>query len=189
MGKKEKKIKKQSEEVVTKKSKKEDKVSKKSKKSDKKASKKKDKKFVVPEVLRSESMAAVVQHSILNDSDSSDKVKALPKKDLRYLVDLINATTLGHLENGGKVQFMPYYTLEPKARLPRTGRNPKTGEALKIKGSRYVSFRSGKGLKELMNRDEAKVKKAVDAYRKVREEREAKAAERAKATKKKKKVA
>jgi nucleoid DNA-binding protein len=102
------------------------------------------------------------------------------------LEELFNASILGHLENGGKVQFMPFYTLSPKARMPRKGRNPRTGDEIQIKGSRYVSFRQGKGLKELMNADQIKVKKLVEETKAERAEKEANKSKKKSATNKKK---
>lgn len=160
------------EKNVEKKSGKKEKVAK-APKADKK--KKAKKVFQVPEVLRPDSLAAIFQQSVVELEDASEKVKALPKKDLKFLIENFVAVVVGHLENGGKFQYMPLLTLEPKARLPRLGRNPSTGEPLKIKGSRYVSFRQGKGLKEIMNRDETKVKSAIDTTKAMRAEKEAKA--------------
>lgn len=143
----------------------------------------------VSTTLRADSASQLLHYSIQTGEDASDKLKSLPKKDLKFLVDLFNMTILGHLENGGKVQFMPFYTLGVKARLPRKGRNPRTGEDIQIKGSRYVSFRQGKGLKELMNADQVKVKRAVDTAKKEKEEKELKASKKKATNKKKKKVA
>lgn len=156
------------------------------KKAEKKVSKKKavKKTFEVPEVLRPDSLATVVQMNVLESEDASEKVKALPKKDLKFLIENMVASILGHLENEGKFQYMPFITLEPKVRLPRKGRNPQTGAPLDIKGSRYVSFRSGKGLKDLMNKDADKVKKAIAEAKAAKEAKEAKAKAKAKDSKK-----
>ena len=38
-----------------------------------------------------------------------------------------------------------------KKRDPRTGRNPRTGEPMKIKASNQPKFKAGKGLKDAVN--------------------------------------
>lgn len=154
-----------------------------------KATKKKKKTMKeVPAVLRADSMVDVMHISIDNDEEAPDKIKALPKKDLRYLLDLHNATIFGHVARGGKVQFMPYITYGLTVRLPRKGRNPRTGEELDIPGSLGFSARAGKGLKELVNSDKALVKRLLAEKAKDKAEREARKAardaEKAKAEKK-----
>jgi len=46
------------------------------------------------------------------------------------------------------VQLIGFGSFNVKKRKARNGRNPKTGEPIKIKASRTVSFRPGKALKE-----------------------------------------
>lgn len=155
----------------------------KSKVAKKTTTKKRTKKVLeVPTVLRANSMVDVMAHTIENDEGASEKVKSLPKKDLRYILDLVNATIFGHIANGGKVQFMPWVTYGTTVRTPRKGRNPQTGEEIMIKGSIGFSARAGKGLKELLNHDQEYVKRAVEAKLKEKAEKE-------KAKKAKKKIA
>ena len=46
------------------------------------------------------------------------------------------------------VQLIGFGTFSVKKRKARTGRNPQTGETLKIKASRTVGFKAGKKLKD-----------------------------------------
>ena len=46
-----------------------------------------------------------------------------------------------------KVQIIGFGTFEVKKRAARTGRNPKTGEALKIAASKSVGFKASAALK------------------------------------------
>ncbi len=46
------------------------------------------------------------------------------------------------------VQLIGFGSFTVKKRKARKGRNPKTGEPIKIKASKTVSFKPGKGLKE-----------------------------------------
>jgi nucleoid DNA-binding protein len=54
------------------------------------------------------------------------------------------------LDGGERVQIAGFGTFECKHRKARTGRNPRTGEAIQIAASRAPAFRAGKGLKESM---------------------------------------
>ena len=50
-----------------------------------------------------------------------------------------------------QVSFIGFGSFEPRARAARTGRNPKTGEALQIAASTAVGFSASKVLKEAVN--------------------------------------
>ncbi len=47
-----------------------------------------------------------------------------------------------------KVQIIGFGTFTLKQRKARTGRNPQTGDSIKIKASKTVSFKPGKALKD-----------------------------------------
>ena len=46
------------------------------------------------------------------------------------------------------MQITGFGTCETKHRKARTGRNPRTGETIKIKATKTPGFRAGKGLKD-----------------------------------------
>lgn len=52
------------------------------------------------------------------------------------------------LKNGDQVVLTGFGTFLTRNRSPRTGRNPRTGEALEIKAARVANFKAGKLLKE-----------------------------------------
>ena len=52
------------------------------------------------------------------------------------------------LKKDGMVQLIGFGSFNVKKRKARKGRNPKTGQPIKIKASKTVSFRPGKALKE-----------------------------------------
>ncbi|MCI0429937.1 MAG: HU family DNA-binding protein [Rhodospirillales bacterium] len=63
------------------------------------------------------------------------------------LADLV--TLIGrHLRKGDKVRIPALGILTVRKRAARMGRNPATGEAIKIKASKKVAFRAAKELKE-----------------------------------------
>jgi DNA-binding protein HU-beta len=59
------------------------------------------------------------------------------------LVDLITK----HLKKGERIRIAGLGILQVKSRAARMGRNPATGEAIKIKASKKVAFRAAKDLK------------------------------------------
>lgn len=51
------------------------------------------------------------------------------------------------VKKSGKVQIIGFGTFEVKKRAARMGRNPKTGESMKIKASKSVGFKPSSALK------------------------------------------
>jgi DNA-binding protein HU-beta len=74
----------------------------------------------------------------------------LPKKHAEAMLgDLVTAATR-HLKKGDKIRLTGLGILQVRARPARMGRNPATGEAIKIKASKKIAFRPAKELKEAM---------------------------------------
>ena len=55
------------------------------------------------------------------------------------------------LRKGGAVTLVGFGTFAVGKRAARTGRNPRTGAAVKIKASKVPKFKAGKGLKDALN--------------------------------------
>jgi DNA-binding protein HU-beta len=72
----------------------------------------------------------------------------LPKKDAERLVVDLFGRLVGHLKTGNKLRLNGLGVLEIKSRPARTGRNPATGESIKIAASKKIAFRVAKDLKE-----------------------------------------
>lgn len=53
----------------------------------------------------------------------------------------------GQVNKGGKVTLVGFGTFSQKSRKARTGRNPQTGEAIKIAASKSMSFKASKAAK------------------------------------------
>ena len=68
------------------------------------------------------------------------------KQGLQMLEDLIGMITK-HLKKGERVKITGLGILIVRKRAARMGRNPMTGEAIKIKASKKVAFRAAKDLK------------------------------------------
>ncbi len=72
----------------------------------------------------------------------------LTKKDSEAaLVAMVEAVSEA-LVKGDKVQVIGFGSFEVKTRAARTGRNPKTKEAIQIPASKYPVFKAGKALKD-----------------------------------------
>jgi len=95
--------------------------------------------------------------------NKSELIEALLKKtDLnkRQVGDVLNALfststdkkqtgiIAAHVAKGEKVTLTGFGTFERRARKARTGRNPQTGEALKIAAAKYPAFVAGKSFKD-----------------------------------------
>lgn len=61
--------------------------------------------------------------------------------------DTVVASITKTLKKGGKVTLVGFGTFSVSKRKARTGRNPRTGESIKIPASRSPKFTAGKALK------------------------------------------
>ena len=75
----------------------------------------------------------------------------LSKKDAGAALDAFTASVQDALKSGDKVQIVGFGSFEVKARAARTGKNPRTGEAVKIKASKVPTFKAGAALKNAVN--------------------------------------
>jgi len=73
------------------------------------------------------------------------------KADAKRAVELVfKAFEMGlkGMRNGGRLQIGTFGTFATSKRGPRMGRNPRTGEAIKIKASKSLRFRPSSHLKK-----------------------------------------
>ncbi len=73
---------------------------------------------------------------------------SLSKKDADKAVEAVFDSIKGALGAGDKVQLVGFGTFEVRERAAKEGRNPRTGEALKIEASKVPAFKAGKALKD-----------------------------------------
>lgn len=76
----------------------------------------------------------------------------LTQKDVEKVLNSFVNQVSNALAKQDKVQLIGFGTFETRKRSARTGRNPQTGEELKIKASTVPAFKSGKALKEKVNK-------------------------------------
>ena len=91
----------------------------------------------------------------MNKSDLVDALAdktGFTKADASRAIDALFGTDDGiivsTLSDDERVQITGFGTFEAKHRKARTGRNPRTGETIKIAATKTPSFRAGKGLKD-----------------------------------------
>ncbi len=77
-------------------------------------------------------------------ADSADLSKAAAGRALDSAIGAITKA----LKKGDTVTLVGFGTFSVRKRAARTGRNPRTGEAIKIKASKVPGFKAGKALKD-----------------------------------------
>jgi DNA-binding protein HU-beta len=77
----------------------------------------------------------------------ADISKAAASRALEATVGAVKTT----LKKGGTVSLVGFGTFAVTKRAKRTGRNPRTGEAITIKSAKVPKFRPGKALKDALN--------------------------------------
>jgi len=80
-------------------------------------------------------------------ADSADISKASATRALDALIGAVTAT----LKKNGTVTLVGFGTFAVGKRAARSGRNPRTGEAIKIKAAKVPKFKPGKALKDAVN--------------------------------------
>ena len=79
------------------------------------------------------------------------KKTGLSKKDAEGALKAFIETVEFEVKKGRKVQLVGFGTFELSKRAARKGRNPQTGEAMKIKASKTPKFKPGKAFKDAVN--------------------------------------
>ncbi len=85
-------------------------------------------------------------------------MRTMKKKTMGEALDAF-ATVRESLKKGDDIALIGFGTFRVKERAARTGRNPRTGEEIKIPASKIPAFAAGKALKEMVNAPKAKGKK------------------------------
>ena len=90
----------------------------------------------------------------MNKNDLVDAVAertGLAKSDAARAVEAVLGTVTDALKKNETVALSGFGSFVTKARAARTGRNPRTGDAIAIPASRAPAFKAGKGLKDAVN--------------------------------------
>ncbi|CAN7396735.1 HU family DNA-binding protein [Pseudoxanthomonas sp. LjRoot143] len=73
------------------------------------------------------------------------------KAEAGRAVDAVISSITKALKKGDSVTLVGFGTFQVRKRAARTGRNPKTGDTIKIKASKNPAFKAGKALKDAVN--------------------------------------
>ncbi len=76
----------------------------------------------------------------------------LTKADAQKAVEAVFTGITTTLKKGEPARFVGFGTFSVAKRAATTGRNPRTGEPIKIKASKNAKFKAGKELKEAVNK-------------------------------------
>ena len=85
-----------------------------------------------------------LRHLAMALAESND----LPKSQVNAMLVGMVGEIAKHLKKGKRIRIGGLGILQVRKRPARMGRNPATGEAIKIKASKKVAFRAAKDLKE-----------------------------------------
>ena len=91
----------------------------------------------------------------MNKSDLVSAIAANANVSKRVAEETLNATVAAitaSLKKGEKVQLVGFGSFEVRKRAARKGRNPQTGEEIKIAASKTPVFKAGKALKDTVNK-------------------------------------
>jgi DNA-binding protein HU-beta len=83
--------------------------------------------------------------------DQIAKTADLSKASAGRALDAAVAAVKASMKKGQMVTLVGFGTFYVGKRAARTGRNPRTGEAIKIKAAKMPKFRAGKALKDAVN--------------------------------------
>jgi DNA-binding protein HU-beta len=72
----------------------------------------------------------------------------IPKSQVNAILTGMIKEITKHLKKGKRIRIGGLGILQVRKRPARMGRNPATGEAIKIKASKKIAFRAAKDLKE-----------------------------------------
>ena len=75
----------------------------------------------------------------------------ISKKDAEAAVKAFTDVVAEELKKGEKIQLVGFGTFEVSERAAREGRNPQSGEPMKIEASKAPRFKAGKALKDMIN--------------------------------------
>jgi integration host factor subunit beta len=83
----------------------------------------------------------------------ADKMRQVPSKDVESSIKEMLEQMAQTLQKGERIEIRGFGSFSLHYRAPRVGRNPKTGETVKLEGKYVPHFKPGKELRERVNED------------------------------------
>lgn len=92
----------------------------------------------------------------------NSKVENLTKKQTAAVVDAVFSALSEAIVGGARFSYPGFGTFSVKERAARDGRNPRTGEPIKIEASKNVNFKAAPKLKAALNGEKKVEAKKAD---------------------------
>ena len=92
-----------------------------------------------------------MEGSLVNKNELVDAVAnaaSIKKSEAETVIDAVFDSITKELKKGGEVRLTGFGTFVVSQRAATEGRNPRTGETIKIAARKVPRFRAGKGLKD-----------------------------------------
>lgn len=86
------------------------------------------------------------------NASAADQGIDLTKKDTRAMIDILFETVSDAIKEDERFSYPNFGTFKVKHRKARDGRNPRTGEKIRIPASFSVGFKPSPHLKDLVNK-------------------------------------
>ena len=112
------------------------------------ASKAPAKKASVKKVAKASSSASSPILTLRHIAEKLSELHELPKRQANEMLTQVVELIAKSLKKGEKIRLTGLGILQVRKRAARMGRNPQTGEPVKIKASKKIAFRAAKDLKE-----------------------------------------
>ncbi|PXW79134.1 integration host factor subunit beta [Blastomonas natatoria] len=77
----------------------------------------------------------------------------LRSDEIEKILDIFFDNIIARLAEGGRVELRGFGAFSTRAREPRKGRNPRTGEAVDVPAKRVPYFKPGKEMRARLNAD------------------------------------
>jgi DNA-binding protein HU-beta len=90
----------------------------------------------------------------MNKAELIDKIAEavdVSKATAARALDAVTESITKELKKGQSVTLVGFGTFTVRKRAARTGRNPRTGDSIKIKAAKVPGFKAGKALKDAVN--------------------------------------
>lgn len=79
-------------------------------------------------------------------------LKAYSYKDITYAVNIIFDSMIKAIKHGERIEIRGFGNFTIRERKPRLGRNPKSGAEVKLEKRKVPFFKTGKELREMVNK-------------------------------------
>jgi DNA-binding protein HU-beta len=112
------------------------------------ASKAATKKASVKKVAKASSSASSPILTLRHIAEKISELHEVPKRQANEMLTQVVEIITKSLKKGDKIRLSGLGILQVRKRAARMGRNPQTGEPVKIKASKKIAFRAAKDLKE-----------------------------------------